>query len=269
MIASLPSVQLGYDDQGSGLPIVMLHGFPHDRALWSQQRTALAPRVRCITPDLRGFGESSTDGPYSMDQYADDIVSLLDWLEVKRAVVCGLSMGGYIAMAMWRRYPDRIRGLVLCDTRAAADTDTSRAARNEMIALAQSAGASAVAAKQLPGMVGATTHASRPEIVAMMRDMLERQSVAGIVGALEALRDRPDSGPTLASVSVPTLVMVGEEDVLTPESDARAMIALLPVSTSARLERIPDAGHVSCVERPAAVTHALAEFLAGFPSDHD
>ena len=117
MIASLHDLQMGYDDQGNGMPIVFLHGFPHDRTLWAQQRVALASRARCITPDLRGFGQSSARAPYSMDQYSDDVVALLDWLEIEQAVVCGLSMGGYVAMAMWRRHPTRIRALVLCDTR--------------------------------------------------------------------------------------------------------------------------------------------------------
>lgn len=269
MIASLSQVTLGFDDDGAGTPIVLLHGFPLDRSLWAQQRSALSMRARCITPDLRGFGESSTEGPYSMDQYADDIASLLDWLEIERAVVCGLSMGGYVAMALWRRHADRVRGLVLCDTRATADTDATRATRNELIALARTEGATAIAERQLTGLLGSTTRARHPEIVAMMRDMLSRQPVDGIVGALEALRDRPDSRATLASVTVPTLVMVGDEDALTPPSDARAMIELLPVSTPAQFESIPHAGHLPCVERPAAVTHALAEFLAIIPTDRD
>ena len=261
MIASLSQVTLGFDDRGGGIPLVMLHGFPLDRTLWSQQLMALDSRARCIVPDLRGFGESSREGPFSMDQYADDVVSLMDWLEIEQAVVCGLSMGGYVAMAMWRRHTSRVRGLVLSDTRATADSDTTRATRNELIALAHARGAGAVADRQMPGLVGSSTRARHPEIVAMVRSMLERQPVAGIVGALAACRDRPDSRSTIATVTVPTLVVVGEEDVLTTVSEARAMIELLPVSTRAHLECIPEAGHVSCVERPAAFTHALTEFL--------
>jgi pimeloyl-ACP methyl ester carboxylesterase len=269
VIAALPRVRLGYDDDGSGLPVIFLHGFPHDRGLWTQQHVALSSRVRCVTPDLRGFGESSTDGPYSMTQYADDVVSLMDWLEIEDALVCGLSMGGYIAMAMWRQHPSRIRALALCDTRAGADTDASRTARNDSIGLVRREGPSAIAEKMLTGMLGASTRSTRPETVAFMRDMMARQPVAGIVGALESLRDRPDSRPTLRTITVPTLVLVGEEDALTPESDARELIGLLPVSTRARLECIPRAGHVTCVERPAAVTHALAEFVAELVADHD
>jgi pimeloyl-ACP methyl ester carboxylesterase len=262
MIATLHQIALGYDDQGDGPPMVFLHGFPHDRTLWAHQRTALASRARCIVPDLRGFGESAQRAPYTMDQYADDVIALLDWLEVDDAFVCGLSMGGYVAMAMWRRHPERIRGLVLCDTRATADTDAARATRDEMIALVQTSGAEAIAAKQLPGMVGKSSRAERPAIDATMMAMMSRQSVAGIVGGLGALRDRPDSQSTLASITVPTLVVVGEEDVLTPVRDAQAMIDLLPPAATPRLERIAGAGHVSCLERPAAVNFVLAEFLA-------
>ena len=269
MIASLHYLQMGYDDQGNGMPIVFLHGFPHDRTLWAQQRVALASRARCITPDLRGFGQSSARAPYSMDQYSDDVVALLDWLEIEQAVVCGLSMGGYVAMAMWRRHPERIRALVLCDTRATADTEETRAARNALIAVAQSVGVHAVAERQVVGMVGKTTRERRPEVVDMMTAMMARQGVAGVVGALEALRDRPDSRETLASISVPVLVIVGDEDVLTPIDDARAMMDLLPPAAQGCLERIVDAGHVTCVERPAAVTHALAEFLATLAINED
>jgi 3-oxoadipate enol-lactonase len=262
MIATLRDIKVGFDDHGEGLPVVFLHGFPHDRTLWTQQRIALSSRVRCLTPDLRGFGESSTRGPYSMDQYADDVVALLDWLEIDDAVVCGLSMGGYVAMALWRRHPDRVRALALCDTRATPDTDAARVARGEMMTVALTEGAAAVAERQLPGMVGATTRAQRPDVVAQVRTMMARQPVPGIVGAVEALRDRPDSQSTLASITVPTLVVVGDEDVLTPVKDARAMVALLPPGASPRLEIITQSGHASCLERPAALNLVLAEFFA-------
>lgn len=269
MIAQLKDVRLGFEDHGRGTPLLLLHGFPLDRSLWTHQRIALARRARCIVPDLRGFGESATDGPFSVDQYADDVVSLLDWLEVEQAVVGGLSMGGYVAMAICRRHPERVRGLVLCDTKATADTEAGRSARAEMIALAHAGGAHAIAEKMLPGMVGKSTRANRPEAIATLRAMMERQSVAGIVGALEAMRDRPDAQETLASVRVPTMVIVGEEDVLTPMSDAEAMMKLLPTSVGPVLEVIEGAGHASCFERPAAVTHALAEFLLHVTTERD
>lgn len=262
MIAALPGIQFGYDESGYGLPVVLLHGFPHDRSVWSAQRVALADRVRCIVPDLRGFGDSSTHGPYSMDQYADDVVHLLDWLSVESTVICGLSMGGYIAMALWRRHPERVRALVLCDTRMGADTPETRTAREAMMLLARREGARAIAEQQIAGMVGKTTRERRPDVVNHIRTVMARQSVAGIVGALQALRDRPDSRETLRTVSVPTLVLVGEEDVLTPVAEARAMAEVLPSVARVRMEIIAGAGHVTCVERPSATTHALADFFA-------
>lgn len=262
MIAQLAGYQVGYDDQGEGLPLLFLHGFPHDRTLWAAQRVSLSPHARCIVPDIRGFGHSSTHGPHSMDQYADDAVALLDWLSIDAAVVCGLSMGGYIAMAMWRRHPDRIRGMVFCDTKAGADSDEGKARRDELIALVKRDGTRAITETQITGMVGSTTRERRPEVVAALRAMMGRQSAAGMTGALHALRDRPDSRETLRTISVPSLVIVGEDDVLTPIKEARAIAEALPSVARVRLEIIAGAGHVPCLERPAATTHALSDFLS-------
>lgn len=262
MIAQLPGFQIGYDDHGDGQPVVFLHGFPHDRTLWTAQRVALAPQARCIVPDIRGFGHSSTHGPYSMDQYADDVVALLDYLGIERAVVCGLSMGGYIAMAMWRRHPDRVKALVFCDTRAGADTDDAKQRRDELAVMVKHGGTRVITDAQITGMVGATTRERRPEVMAALRAIMGRQSAAGVIGALQALRDRPDSRETLRSISVPSLVLVGEDDVLTPIKEARAIAEALPSAARVRLEIIASAGHVPCLERPAATTHALSDFLA-------
>ncbi len=265
MIDTVNRERLAFDDQGNGLPVVFLHGFPHDRSLWSQQRIALAQGIRRIVPDLRGFGDSAamaTAASTSIDDYADDVIALLDALDIECAVLCGLSMGGYIAMALWRRYPHRVRGLVLCDTKAAADDDAGKAMRDETMAFVRAQGSAALAERQLPKMLGATTHAQRHGVVDEMRAMMARQSVDAIVGALTALRNRPDSLATLPTITVPTLIIVGDEDVLTPPADAVRMLDLLPASIGARIEIIAEAGHVTCVERPAAVTHVLADFLA-------
>jgi 3-oxoadipate enol-lactonase len=265
MITTVHGIDLAFDDNGGGLPVLFVHGFPLDRTLWVHQRRALSARVRCIVPDLRGFGDSGTAGPYSMDQYADDLVGLLDHLDIESAAVCGLSMGGYVAMAMWRRHPARMRALVLCDTRMGPDTEVARERRNDVIALANREGAGAIARAQIGGLVGASTRQRAPDVEASLLAMMARQPVAGIVGALGALRDRPDSRETLRSISVPTLVLVGDEDALTPPADAQAMLDALPESAAARLQVIAGAGHVTCLERPAAVTHALADFLATVP----
>lgn len=262
MIARLPGVWLGYDDSGRGIPLLLLHGFPHDRTVWGPVRHALAGRARCIAPDLRGFGESTTHGPFSMDQYADDLVALLDRLQLPSVAVAGVSMGGYVAMALWRRHPDRVRALVLCDTRADADDQAGRRRRDELAMLARREGARAIAGELLPGMVGRSTRERHPEVVQQLQAVMARQPVAGIVGALQAMRDRPDSRDTLGTISVPTLVLVGEEDVLTPVRDARGMASLLPPDARVRLEVVAEAGHVACLERPSATMHALADFLA-------
>lgn len=259
MIAYCGGIEIGYDDVGSGDALVFLHGFPHHRALWAPQLGALLDRARCIAPDLRGFGESSIVPPYSIDQYADDLAALLDSLRIERAVVCGLSMGGYVALAFWRRHKARIRALVLMDTRAGNDSAEARERRDQMIALARSRGSEAVADAMITGMVGKRTREKCPEVVDDVHRMLESAPVEGVVGALESLRDRPDSTATLETIDVPTLIVVGEDDVLTPPSEAALLHAGIRGST---LEVITGAGHVANVERPAAVNHVLTEFLA-------
>ena len=257
----IDGIEMSWEERGDGVPVLFVHGFPHDHSLWDAQIAALAQRARCIAPDLRGFGRSGLAPPFSMDRWADDLAALLDARAVERAVVCGLSMGGYIAFAFWRRHPERVRALVLADTRAGADDDAARAKRREMIALARAEGAGAVAERLMPGMLGRTTRERSPERVAAMRAMLERAPVEGIVGALEAMIARPDSTETLATIDVPTLVVVGEEDALTPPAEARAMQERIAGS---RLEVIAGAGHASAFERPAAFSHVLGDFLGAF-----
>lgn len=259
MIALCDGVEIGYDDVGTGIPVAFLHGFPHNRALWAPQMGALVDRARCIAPDLRGFGESSKHGPFSIDQYADDIAMLLRGLGIERAVVAGLSMGGYVAFALWRRHRSLVRALVLADTKAGADTVEGRAKRLELIDVARTRGSGAVADNQITGMIGKTTREKRPALIDQVHRMLESAPVDGIVGALEAMMGRIDSTATLPTIDVPTLVVVGQEDALTPVSEAELLHEAIRAS---RLEVIEHAGHVSNLERPAAFNHVLSEFLA-------
>ena len=259
MLAWIGGQQVGFDDVGTGDPVVFLHGFPHRRTLWAPQLGALVDRARCIAPDLRGFGESRGSGPMSMDRYADDVVELMDHLRVDRGVVCGLSMGGYVALALWRRHPERVRGLVLMDTRSGADNEDAAQKKRDMIAMAQERGSSAVADAMITGMVGRSTRDKCPEIVDAVHSMLESAPVDGVVGALEAMIQRPDSAATLATITVPTLVIVGEEDALTPVRESESMHRAIADS---RLEVIAGAGHVPNLERSAAVNHVLSEYLA-------
>ena len=259
MIALCDGVEIGYDDVGTGMPVAFLHGFPHNRALWAPQMGALVDRARCIAPDFRGFGESSKHGPFTIDQFADDVAMLLRNLGIERAVVAGISMGGYVAFALWRRHRSLVRALVLADTRAGADSDEARDKRIALIDLARARGSGAVADNQITGMLGKTTRTKRPALIDEVHRMLESASVEGIVGALEAMMARVDSTDTLATIDVPTLVVVGGEDVLTPLREAEIIHEAIRGS---RLEVIEHAGHVSNMERPSAFNHVLSEFLA-------
>lgn len=256
--------EIAYEDRGHGLPVIFIHGFPHDRALWAQQLDGLAGHARCIAPDLRGFGASGRAGPFSMDQYADDMVCLMDHLEIPRAVVAGISMGGYVAMALWRRHPDRVRALILSDTRAGADDEAGRSRRRAHITLANEVGPRSVAAQMMDGMVGRSTRERSPEVVIELQRLMDRAPIEGVVGALEAMIARPDSTPDLATIDVPTLVVAGAEDVLIPPREARALHAAIAGS---QLEILEGAGHVPNVERPAAFNHVVGEFLSRLQLD--
>jgi pimeloyl-ACP methyl ester carboxylesterase len=260
MITLVDDIQLGYDDAGSGVPLVLIHGFPHNRTLWAPQVHGLADRARCVSIDLRGFGESTPAPPFGMDRYADDVVAVLDRLRIGRAVVAGLSMGGYVAFALWRRHRARVRGLVLAATRAGADSPEAMEKRRGMIELARTRGAGAVADAMMPGMVGKTAREKNPDVVEAVRTMLASAPVDGTIGALEAMMARPDSTPTLATIDAPTMVIAGDEDALIPMSDAWSMHEAI---NGSRFELVAGAGHVVNRERRAAFNHLVSEFLAG------
>jgi 3-oxoadipate enol-lactonase len=259
MLSLLDSIEIGYDDAGAGFPILFIHGFPHNRSLWAPQLQGLPVHARCIAADLRGFGESSAKPPYSMDQYADDLIALLDVLHLDKAVIAGLSMGGYVAFAIWRRHPTRVRGLVLANTKAGADNDEARAKRRSVMEVAREQGSSAIADSMITGMLGKTTRSKRPEITNNVHRMIASSPVDGVIGALEALMNRPDSTPTLATIDVPALIITGDEDAIIPVSESEAMHAAIRNST---LEVITGAGHLTNLERPAAFNHVVSEFLA-------
>lgn len=264
MIAAAAGARIGYDSIGGGPAVVFLHAFPLNRSMWAPQTSALQDRCRCLTIDARGLGESDAMAPFTVDRFADDVVCVLDNAGIDRATIVGLSMGGYVAFALWRRWPARVRALVLADTRAGADSADTRERRHELIALARFEGASSVVDRQVIGLLGKTTRERRPEVAAQARALAETASVDGIVGALEALLARPDSTPTLSTISVPTLVVVGDEDAITPPKEARAMHQQIRGS---RLEVLAGAGHLSNLERPAAFNAVLAEFIQSIESE--
>ncbi|MBI5649876.1 MAG: alpha/beta fold hydrolase [Chloroflexi bacterium] len=252
--------EMGYDDTGgAGVPLVLIHGYPLDRTLWSAQTRAFADIARVIAPDLRGFGESTLPGAdATMDTYADDVRALLDALGIKNAIIAGLSMGGYIAFAFYRQHAHRVRALILADTRATADTPEGKLGRDASITLARDQGAGAIADAMVPKALTAQTLKSNRALTDATRDLLARQSVAAIITALGALRDRPDSTPTLAEISVPTLIIVGVEDAITPVRDAEMMRDAI---RGARLAIIPNAGHLANIEQPDEFNRVVREFL--------
>jgi 3-oxoadipate enol-lactonase len=270
MKCRLAGVDIEYDVSGASPSptLLLVHGFPHDRTLWAPQMHALSGTYRCVAVDLRGFGESSAAPPCTMDQYADDLAALLDAINVERAVVAGLSMGGYIAFALWRRHAQRVLGFVLTDTRAGADTDMVRARRAEMIALVRAGGVSALPTQLAAAQLGASTRARQPELESTVLAMSRRASADGVIGALEAMMARPDSSSTLSTIAVPTLIIAGAEDILAPPVEAEHMHALVPGS---RLELIHGAGHLSNMERPAAfnaIVSAWADTVCGAAEAH-
>jgi pimeloyl-ACP methyl ester carboxylesterase len=256
--------RIRYLDTGAGRPVVLLHAFPLNADMWLPQLQAPPPGWRLIAPDLRGFrglssgADSGPVGRMTMDDYARDVIALLDHLKIDRAVVGGCSMGGYVTFAVWRLAPERVRGVVLANTRPQADSDEGRAKRAEMLALLDREGPAGVASEMLPKLLGRTSHASRPEVVSRVRQLVEASPAAAIGAAIGALRDRPDSTALLPGIGVPALVIAGDEDTLIPREAADQMFDALP---DAQLCVIGSAGHLSSLEAPAVFNKALHTFL--------
>ncbi|HEX2443325.1 MAG TPA: alpha/beta hydrolase [Vicinamibacterales bacterium] len=243
-------------ESGRGKPLLLLHAFPLSADLWRPQLEAPPDGWRIIAPDLKMADGSSP----SMDEYAAGVEAVAASLALDNPVVGGLSMGGYVIFALLRRARLSIRALVLADTRAEADTDEGRANRKKMIALAEAEGAAGIAREMVPKLLGQTTTRQRPEVVATVRALIEANSPQAITTALQAMMHRPDSTPLLATIDVPTLVIVGEEDGLTPPPNSESLHRGIRGS---RLERVPEAGHLSSLERPDVFNEALDGFLPG------
>jgi YbgC/YbaW family acyl-CoA thioester hydrolase len=252
-------VSLAVERRGEGPAILFVHGYPLDRTLWAHQLEHLEGWQR-IAVDLRGFGLSDApDLGYSLPTWADDLAALLDALQVDDVVLCGLSMGGYVAFEFLRRYRERVKGLVLMDTRAEADAPEARKARDQSIAVAREHGAAAIAESMVSRLLAPDTLRRNPSLAEQVRAMMVGTPVPGIAGALAAMRDRPDSTAMLGSLAgLPTLVLAGEHDELTPVATHETMAAAIP---GAKLAVIPGAGHLPPLEAPETVTHVLAGFL--------
>jgi 3-oxoadipate enol-lactonase len=255
----IDGMTIGYTDQGNGTPLVFIHAFPLSKTMWQPQVETLKEAYRVITIDLGGHGESDivlwND---SLDGYAKNVIHLLDHLEIAQAVFVGLSMGGYTLFSIYRHYADRVKAMVLADTRAQADSEEGKAGRHSMAEVAFSDGASAIAEMMLPKLLAPSTMAHHPEIMEQVRQMILHTSTAGIVVDLVAMAARPDSTDLLPTITCPTLVIVGEDDQATPVAESQYIAQRIPGST---FVSIPQAGHLSNFEQPAAFNQAIRSFL--------
>jgi pimeloyl-ACP methyl ester carboxylesterase len=263
MFVEVNGIRLAYSDTQSGAPVVLLvHGFPLNRSMWDPQLGTLrGAGLRVIAPDLRGFGvsEAGPPGPLTMDLHADDLVGLLDALAVVEPVIyVGLSMGGYVGFALWRRHPERVRAFVLADTRASADTPAGREDRARMAREAERLGSPQPAIdSMLPRFF--SPHLPRGSVVEqLVVGMMAASSARAVADGARGLAQRAESFSILPTITVPTLVIVGEHDQLTPPSDSEAIASAVPGS---QLVTIDQAGHMSNMENPQAFNDALLQLL--------
>lgn len=251
-------------EAGQGPAVVLLHGFPLNATTWSPQREALSGSYRVLCPDQRGFGGSQLgyDEP-SLDEVADDVAAMLDAKKLDTVVLGGLSMGGYVAMAFARRHPQRLRALVLADTKASADAPEAAANRLRIADEVLAKGSAAQLVEELmPKLVGVTTKERRPLVMGRLKATIESAPPPAVAWAQRAMAARPDSFDVLRGLAVPALVIVGDEDEMSPPQEAEAMVEALP---DGRLARVPQAGHMSSMEAPEAFNEALTAFLTSLP----
>jgi pimeloyl-ACP methyl ester carboxylesterase len=253
------AIPLAYEETGAGAPVVLLHGYPLNRAMWQPQVAALRDAYRVVTPDLRGLGETeATPEPATMEDMARDVAALLDALEIERAIIGGLSMGGYVTLAFARLFPERVRALVLADTKATNDPPEILEMREQQAQLILEKGMAAMVEAFLPRLVAAETFARQPGIVKHLRGMMLSTKPAGAAAAQRGMAARRNQTDLLPTLHVPVLIIAGSEDILTPPSDSAAMRDALP---AARLVVLEGAGHMANLESPAGFNQALREFL--------
>lgn len=259
MELTIADAKLFYEIEGQGAPLVLLHPFPANHKFWRLAAALLSRRYRLLLPDLRGHGSSDPgEGPATMEKHANDVLRLCDAAGMPKAVFVGVSIGGYILLEFWRRYSERVQALILCDTRAQADTPEGRANRLKSADDVLKHGPDAFLDEMLQNLLGATARTSRPDLVSTARKMLGEMKPAGIAAVQRGMAARPDSIRTLKTITVPTLVMVGEEDTLTPRADAELMHQHIAGS---RLEIVPKAGHFAPFEQHEAAAAAMRRFL--------
>ena len=261
MKIKLNETTINYTERGlpQGIPVVFIHGFPLNHTMWEPQMKALPNHFRAITYDIRGHGDSDVgDGQYTIEFFVDDLLALLNHLVIDRAIICGLSMGGYIALRAYERFPERIKALVLCDTKSEADTNEAKLKRSAAVKVVKSSGTSAYAEEFAGAIFAPQTFQSHPGLVENVKKMIRANSPVGIAGAALALGCRTDTSAVLPLIKVPTLILVGEQDKLTPPAIAESMHKQIPRS---ELHVIPYAAHMSNLENAPAFDTYLIEFL--------
>jgi 3-oxoadipate enol-lactonase len=256
---NVDGLRLAYTDSGLGAPVVLLHGYPFNQSLWNEQVAALNSGCRVITPDLRGLGDSdASTGAATMNRMAQDVAALLDHLEISRAVIGGLSMGGYVALAFYKQFPSRVRALVLADSRAQADTQEGKQTRSQQAEKAVAEGMAGIADAMLPKLLTPETVSKRPELVKRVRDMMLKTKPEGAAGALLGMAERDDQTALLSQITCPTLILVGQDDPITPVQDSEKMHREIAGS---RLVVLDNAAHVSNLERTEEFNEELTRFL--------
>jgi pimeloyl-ACP methyl ester carboxylesterase len=256
----MPTVD--YEERGEGTPVVLVHGFPFDRSIWSAQLEELSDEARVIAIDLPGFGESEPLGEEeaSIDGYADAIARLAGETGLDRLVIVGHSMGGYVALAFARRHPEMLAGLGLVCTRPGPDTEQARQGRYTMIENVRDKGAQAVVDAMLPRLLSSSTREEQPGVEEQTREVMLRQGSDGIIAALQAMASRPDSSPMLAQIEVPTAVIGGADDAIIPAAEEDLMAATIPGATQLRID---GAGHMPMLEQPERLNEALRNLARG------
>ena len=255
MKLELKSCSLHYLDLGKGPAVLLIHAFPLNHAMWEPQLSALSAEFRLLVPDIRGFGGSQPPSAWTMEEMADDLDEFLEKAQAPGCALVGVSMGGYIALSFWAEYPRRVRKLVLANTRARADSEIEKAARNEMIAALEQSGAGILPDRMLPRLLKPN---SPPGVVRKVRGMIEETSAPAAIYTVMALRDRPDSSTSLHRVSCPTLVLCGEDDLIVRDEESRAMADAIRGSQFAR---VPGSGHLSNLENPDEFNRVVLDFL--------
>ena len=254
-----------YDEGNpSGLPVIFIHAFPVDHSMWRPQVEMLSPSYRVISYDVRGHGQSEVgDGQYTMELFVDDLLAVADHLRVQTSVLCGLSMGGYIVLRAAERHPDRWKGIVLCDTKSEADGNEAKIKRAAAIASVKKIGAEGFAKTFIKTVLAESTLKNKFHLVESVLKMVSQNSTTGIAGALLALASRTDTTPFLPKLTVPTLILVGEEDKVTPPAASELMQKAIP---SSQMHVISDAAHFSNLENPTAFNAKLLTFLKAIHS---